>query len=280
MMTTTVQPKQRTTFVPWIFYQTLVQRRRTLLYWMLALGGLTFYTASFYPTLVAGNQESLNQLANQLPPYMEALFGKVAGFASPEGYLDAKLYLLFMPFVLMVYTIRFGTSIIAGEEQAKTIDLLLANPVSRTRVVLEKYAAMLVATALLVGVVGFAVWLAAVLYNFEVNTSGLVAVSLHLYGLMITLGTLAMFIANATANTLVASGVTALIAVVSYFINSFATLSETAERLQPLSLFYYYRGHEPLFSGVHAADLGVFALLSAVFLVLGVVAVNRRDLGA
>ena len=278
-MTTTVQQQQRTPFVPWIFYQTLVQRRRTLLYWMAAMGGLTFYTASFYPTLVEGNQQALNDLVNQLPPYMEALFGQMAGFTSPEGYLDAKLYLLFMPFVLMVYTIRFGLSIIAGEEQAKTIDILLANPISRTRVVLEKYAAMLVATALIVASVAAGVWLAATLYTFDIDTRGLIAISLHLYALIITLGTLAMFIANATANTWGAAGITALVAVVSYFINSFATLSETAERLRPLSLFYYYRGHEPLFSGVHVGDLLVFTTLTIVFLVLGVIAVNRRDLG-
>jgi len=76
-MTTTVQQQQRTSFVPWIFYQTLVQRRRTLLYWMAAMGGLTFYTASFYPSLVESNQQALNDLVNQLPPYMEALFGQM-----------------------------------------------------------------------------------------------------------------------------------------------------------------------------------------------------------
>lgn len=277
-MTTVTRTQPTARFVPWIFYQTLVQRRRTLIYWMLAMGGLAFYTASFYPTLVAGN-EALDQLVAQLPPYLEAVLGQVAGFTSPEGYLDSKLYLLFAPFVLMVYTIRFGISIIAGEEQAKTIDLLLANPVTRTRVVLEKYAAMLVATALIVAATGLGVWLAAVVYGFGVNTAGLVAVNVHLWFLLVALGTLAMLVANATASGILAGTVAGAVAVISYFINSFAVLSKTAERLRPLSLFYYYRGHNPFFEGLHWGDLAVLGLFTLVCLVLGVAAVNRRDLG-
>ena len=235
---TTMARTQVKHYVLWIFLQTLSQRRRAILYWAGALAALTFYVGAFYPS-IQGN-EVLNELFKDLPAYLVALFGEVVGIATAEGFLDSKVFLLTAPAYMAIFTIGFGISIIAGEEHARTIDLLLANPISRTRVVLEKYAAMALATLVLVVAQGLGMWLASAAFRFPLSAGA---------------------------------------ALISYFINSFAALSETSRRLRPLSLFYYYHGHEPFFKGVHWGDLGVLAGFTLFCLALSLVAVNRRDLG-
>jgi ABC-2 type transport system permease protein len=54
------------------------------------------------------------------------------------------------PIVVLIYAIGAGASAIAGEEDRRTLDLLLVNTVSRGRVVLEKMAAIVFGTAVLV----------------------------------------------------------------------------------------------------------------------------------
>ena len=47
-----------------------------------------------------------------------------------------------VPLLLMIAAIGAGAGAIAGEEERGTLELLLANPLSRRRLVLEKTAAV------------------------------------------------------------------------------------------------------------------------------------------
>lgn len=46
------------------------------------------------------------------------------------------------PMLIIILGIALGSDAIAGEEERKTMDLLLSNPISRSRIVLEKFLAM------------------------------------------------------------------------------------------------------------------------------------------
>ena len=64
-----------------------------------------------------------------------------ADLASPAGYLNTEFFAFMGPLLVLVYAIGGGAAALAGEEDRRTLDLLLANPVSRARVVVEKFAA-------------------------------------------------------------------------------------------------------------------------------------------
>jgi ABC-2 type transport system permease protein len=53
--------------------------------------------------------------------------------------------------LLIIFTTGIGARAIAGEEESGRLDLLLAYPVSRTRVVVQRFAALVVATLLVGG---------------------------------------------------------------------------------------------------------------------------------
>jgi ABC-2 type transport system permease protein len=49
--------------------------------------------------------------------------------------LEAGRLILHGPLLLIIYSVAAGASAIAGEEDRRTLDLLLASPVSHTRVI-------------------------------------------------------------------------------------------------------------------------------------------------
>ena len=98
--------------------------------------------------------------------------------------------------------------------------------------------------------------------------------------MVIAFGTLVLLLANATGRPGGSTRGTETVATVSYFLSSLAVLSETDQKLCPLSLFYYYRGHNPFVAGGHWPDVAVVVGFALGCLGLSLVAVSRRDLGA
>src|SRR5581483_5163390 len=82
----------------------------------------------------------------EIPPALQAIVGVELQIGTPAGFLSAEYY-SWITILLIVYVAIEGTGAIAGEESAGTMDLLLAQPVSRSRVVLEKALATVVGSA-------------------------------------------------------------------------------------------------------------------------------------
>ena len=159
------------------------------------------------------------------------------------------------------------------------MDLLLANPVSRTRVVIEKSLAMIIGLTLLGAVVWIATYLPALVVDMDLDPANLAAanVSAVLFGFF--MGAFGLMVGAATGSRGLAIGLGIALGVASYLVNSLAPLVEALEPLQRLSPFYYYYESDPLRNGldpVHAAVLTVGGLL---FVVVAVIGFRRRDVG-
>jgi hypothetical protein len=111
-------------------------------------------TTAFYPS-ISKNAASFEKLLGSLPEGLRKAFGE--DFASPAGYLQARLFSIFAPVLLLIYAIGAGSRAIAGEEERQTLDLLLSTPAPRRRVVLDKALAMVAASAGLGAVLGLAI---------------------------------------------------------------------------------------------------------------------------
>jgi ABC-2 type transport system permease protein len=68
---------------------------------------------------------------------------------SPTGYLQGTLFALLGPLLAVMMAVAAGARAIAGDEEAGTLELLLAHPVSRTRLLLERFGALAAAVILL-----------------------------------------------------------------------------------------------------------------------------------
>ena len=62
---------------------------------------------------------------------------------TPEGYATTRYLELFVPLLLSIWAILAGARMLRGEEERGTMDVLLATPQPRTRVILEKLLALI-----------------------------------------------------------------------------------------------------------------------------------------
>src|SRR5262245_138493 len=135
--------------------QTIRIEWKALLGWTLSTLALIVAIAAFYPAIQ--DNSALTGSFDNLPPSVQAAFG-IADLSSAAGYLQGQMFSTLAPLIFLSFAIGRGARAIAGEEERGTMDLLLSNPIRRSRVVLEKAAAILLQLVAL----GVLLWLALV----------------------------------------------------------------------------------------------------------------------
>jgi ABC-2 type transport system permease protein len=197
-------------------------------------------------------------------------------FASIQGWLETEIASVYGPLVVAGSAIAAAAATLAGEEEGRILALVLAYPVSRTRLLLSKGAAI----ALLVAGLGVACWLGLVLSvalaGGGIGAGKLAALALHLAFLGLAFGALALALGGVTGRKAVAAGGTAAVAVAMYLVNGLAPV--VADWLQYLTLFHYYEGNEPLRNGVDPGNLLVLAGVTGVLPAVAALGFRDRDL--
>ncbi len=223
--------------------------------------------------------ENLLNFTDQIPEELWAFVGAGGGsMSTAEGFYEAETYGLMVPISVIVVTAVIGSRALAGEEQNRTMGLLLANPIKRSRVVLEKFMAM-VTYAFAVGFATFAgVWLGSLAGGLGIDPLNIAAASAlgTLVGLVF--GSLALALSAATGRVRVAVFGTVGAALVFHLVNSFASLNDTLAGWAHVSPFSYYLNTHPLENGMDWGNAAILAGLTIVLLAVSVVLFQRRDL--
>jgi beta-exotoxin I transport system permease protein len=258
--------------------KTLRDLRRGLLWWSLGLIGMVALVVSVYPSV--HKDESLNKVVEDLPEGVKNLFafGGQLDLTSPAGYIGGRLFSFLVPVLLLVAAVGAGARAIAGEEEAGTLDLLLANPISRRRVALEKLGAL--ATELVV--LGAVLWLTLVggtrAVDMEIGVGRLAAATLDVALLAVGFGAIALACGALTGRRGLAGGVSGAAAVAGYLVNSLAPLVGFLEPLQKASPFYHASAGDPLRHGLAVGHTAFLLAVAVIAGAAGVVFFDRRDL--
>ncbi len=259
----------RTVYAKW-----LRDSRRSLIGWTAAIVLVGCGYAAFWPTFE--DPEIAELLENYPSALLEAI--NYTNITTPEGYLSATVYGLVVAVLIAVFAIGAGARLVAGEEEAGTLDLTLSHPVSRPSLALQRVAAM--ATAVLGVVTVF--WLAMLALSGPVRFSSigaghLAAMHVHLAAFALLFGTLAFGVGAATGRRAWALGVAAGAAVLAYAASGILPQVEGLEWTRDWSAFTWLNGSMPLANGLDGGHLAIMLGLSAVFVALGTLGFRRRD---
>ncbi len=206
-----------------------------------------------YPSI--RDNPALDQLTEDYPEALKAFvaFGGEFDYTSGAGYLGSELYSFMIPLLLLVAAVGAGARAIAGEEERGTLELLLANPVSRSRIVLEKLAALVFELVVL----GLVLWIALLvgvrLVDMEISAVNLGAATALAVALALLFGCVALLVGSASGHRGRAIGIASAGAVAAYFLTSLAPLVDALEPFQKLSPYYYYSSGDPLRAGSTSA---------------------------
>src|SRR3990167_9610802 len=156
--------RRATTMLRSIFAKTLYEKRWAMLWWSLAMVVTTVLIVVLFPTF----KDSFGQSLQNVPESMKSILGEAADYQKIEGFIELQV-LMQMVFFTIIYAVILGTGLIAGEENQGTLETLLTNPVNRTRVYFEKFAASAVILAVVSFSMFFAIWLGAEMIGESIN---------------------------------------------------------------------------------------------------------------
>jgi len=167
---------------------------------------------------------------------------------------------------------------LAGDEEVGTLDLILAHPVSRTRLALQRFAAFLVSIVLIGVVLGVVLLALAGPAQLEgIGLGDFAAMHLHLTLFAGLFGSLAYAVGAATGRRGLAIGTGAGIAVFGFAANGILPQVEGLEWIKGYSPFNWLNGGAPLRNGVQTGNVLIMAGLTVVLVAVGTWAFNRRD---
>ena len=212
------------------FLKTLRDARRALVWWSLGLVGMAVLMTAVYPT-IRDNPE-LDKLVDQYPEALKAFIGFGGGidYATGAGYLGIELFSFMVPLLLLVAAIGAGARAIAGAEERGTLDLLLANPISRRRLVTEKLAALAAELLILALVLWLALLVGVAAFDLDVSAAHLAAATASATLLAVAFGAISLAAGAAAGRTAVAIGVSAAGAVAAYLSTGSPTSSTSSNR--------------------------------------------------
>ncbi|MGQ0535491.1 MAG: ABC transporter permease subunit [Methanobacteriota archaeon] len=255
--------------------KTLVDLRPATLGWAVGLSAWVVLVVALWPSISAN--PAMDAYWASLPEAVRAFAGESEGFGTFEGFLHIE-FLGTMPLVLSIFVVGAGTAAIAGEETARTMDLLLSEPVSRPPILLEKAAAIGAATIVILVASGAALAVAA--FVVGAGPSPLVLLAATLYAAPFLLAVAAFSVAASAVFRKRRHAVFAatLFVTAAYLLESLGALVAALDPVRVASPFHHYAASRPLTDGFDVAGLAVLMALAAVFLGCGVFAFRRRDI--
>ena len=252
----------------------LAARRRAMLGYSVGTALYAFVIVALYPSFE--HSTGLDNLTKNSPT-IAALFGAVGSLTSPTGWLSVNLYANFFPLLVLLATIGYGASCLAGQDEEGTLATVVTLPIRRRRVTLEKVVAMCVQSAAIV-LVTTAVLAFGHVFDITVSEGHLWGASLGVLLLGIDLGLVALAVGAATGRRGTALGVASGIAAASYLVSSLAPVVTWVRPARFASLFYWSVGNNQLNSGLGAGELAVLVVTGLVLAGLAVAAFDRLDL--
>ena len=259
-----------------VFLKSLRDQRISLIFWGIGVAALSLVTILFYPAVK--DAPEFSKLFEESEALTRLFAGGFTDLTSPEGYLNSQLYSLLVPILLLIFAIGQGSGAIAGEEEKGTLDILLSNPTTRLQVLMQKFAAMVVATSVLAFVLWLSVVIGGAIVDMDLSLWRTAQATLSGMLLGVLFGALALMLGSASGKRGLSTGVASALALGTYFIYAFAPLVQGLEPVEKVFPFYYYIGADPLTNGLNLAHAGVLIGITAALLAVAIVTFERRDL--
>ncbi len=258
------------------FLKGLRDQLRPLVMWS---AGVAFYVAlliSIYPS-IRKSAGAIQEYVKNMPEGIKAAFMGSSDFSTPVGYVNVELLSWLAPIVLIAFAVAVAARSLAGEEESGTLGLVLSHTVGRRRLVLQKYAALVVMVVALGAVFWLSLTVATAIAGTPVGAADLAQAFLSLTLLGLAIGSVTYAVSGATGRRQVGIAAGAGVGVAMYLLNTLAVMNESIRPFRYLSLFHYSGGASPLGKPLDAPGLLVLLATSAVMLVATLVLFERRD---
>jgi ABC-2 type transport system permease protein len=259
-----------------IFSRKLKKNWLMILGWGIGLGILAYYLFDIYDTLFQ-QDVNLQQLLNAFPEGMLAFFGgEDVDLFSPSGFLHLEFF-SYMPIVLGIMVVASAANLLTRSEEEGSLELILAQPVSRSLVFWSRTLALVLSVSLILLIIWAGAAIGLELHDFDITQGQLVRPFVSLFAILVLFLALALFLSMVLPTSGAASLGAGFLLIASYFISSLARIDEDLEGLNHFSPLKYYQGGTAL-NGLNSEHLLLLFGLAVVFLLLAWFFFVKRDM--
>jgi ABC-2 type transport system permease protein len=257
------------------FRHALFWMRGQILGWGLGIAALGLLLVPFYDVFMERQTDFLQMIESYPPEFLAFFGGDAAAIATPEGYLGMYGFSL-LPIIVGIFALLVGSGLLAGDEEAGRMDLILAHPVSRRALFWGRLAAFAVASAAIaiLGWLGFAILLSG--SSLEISALQMALPFVPVLAQTLIYGTLAALLSMLLPTRRLAAMLTGVVMVISYIASSMSGLDKSLASLAKYLPYEYFQGGE----AIDGLDLASFLILMAASAVLALLTwwrFERRD---
>jgi ABC-2 type transport system permease protein len=232
--------------------------------------------SAMYIWVMAASGDAYVTMMEDFPEALSNLYGINNGTA--EGLAMSGIYFLIGPLVLLTYAIGLGSSAAVGEEEARSLPILLSSPLRRRSILLAKSAVVVLGVLAITGLTWLGVVALARLMGMDLSEQNVLGASIQLLGMVFLFGALALGLSAWRGSSALGIGVAAGLAVLSYFVTTMLPVVEELADVAKLTPWYLFSGAEALSNGIDIVLLGVALLGAAALFGVGLYTLDRRDL--
>lgn len=258
----------------------LLQRRYAIFWWTLGSVLLSVLIMALYPS-IRDKAHDLNQVINQLPPGLRRL--KTGGASSvnvadPVAFLNSQLFYATLPIIWIILAVTRGSAILGRDEQNHTLELTLARPISRGRVMLAKALALLSEFVIAGGMTLLAIIICCPLFALHLSTLHLIMTTIYTAAFSLSFGLIAFGLQAASNLTRrLAVAVAVLIGFGGYIVASLSSLTSWLDEPAKLAPYHYFAPDKVL-HGHAVTGLNIYLLGVVVFACISYFGFRRRDI--
>jgi ABC-2 type transport system permease protein len=256
------------------FRYTFNRFRGQILGWGLTIGALGLFLIPFYDTFLQ-QQQGMLQLLQSYPKGLMVFLGDMTKFFTPAGYLDT--YLSYLPVILGIFAVLAGSGLLAGDEERGRLDLVLAQPVSRSGLFFGRLGAFVLASAGIMGIswLGFSILLGNT--SLAVTWGQMALPFVSLLAQVLVYGALALLLSMLLPSRGLAATTAGTVLVASYFLTSLSRLNPDLKQIAQFLPHDYYQGGSAV-AGLNLTWLLALLAASAVLALLAWWLFLRRDI--
>jgi ABC-2 type transport system permease protein len=267
-----------------VFAKTIRDSRRATIVVAAVLGFLLILVSAAIASAFSTPQSRIEVAAviAAVPPILQGLAGKPINVDSLGGYVNYK-YGTFFPLIVSLWSILALSGTLAAESRRGSMEFVAATGLSRRRIALEKLSAHIL--ALTIACVALFVALVLVDQAFarlpqdDITAEMAAGYAIWLGLLSLAAGALAFAVSQFLGRG-AAVGIAGMVVFAGFFINGYQVAIPGLAPFANLSWFGWTTNHIPLAGVFDWASLLPVIVVIVMFLVIGVEAFVRRDLGA
>lgn len=257
-----------------LFFKTLRDKRFFILGWSLGLMFLGFAMTTFFPSFSGGQ---VDELMKNLPPALSGLVGNLQDWRELPGYVGSQIFDIRLPIFVSILSILLAISLTVGEEDKGQLRTLIGLPISRRKIVLAKWSAIVAIcfVASLAPVVGIEIGLLAI--NTTLDQVVLVRLGLFTWLLVTALATLIFAIGIATGKRAPTTAVAIIFAIGSFLLSTFAQAVDWLEKYEIFSFFHYFPAVDIAHGTIEWGNALLYGAVVLVSLTVALLFFPRRD---